>query len=154
MPSADPPLVIEDPLVAFVRTPEEFDRARLEEFARTLRKRVARGKTFACRITGDAELRRLNQSYLGHDYATDVLSFPCREGDFLGDLAISRQRAAAQARRFGHDVHCEIEVLMLHGVLHLTGLDHETDGGEMARVEARWRRQLGLPGGLIERSGA
>lgn len=154
MPASDPPLAFEDPLVAFVRTPADIDRGRIEQFARTLRERVAGGKAFACRITGDAELRRLNRSYLGHDYATDVLSFPCREGDFMGDLAISRQRAAVQARRFGHDFEQEIEILMLHGLLHLTGLDHEKDDGRMARAEARWRRQLGLPGGLIERSRA
>lgn len=154
MPASDPPPAFSDALVTFVRTPAEIDRARLEQFARTLRQRVARGKAFACRITGDAELRRLNHAFLGHDYATDVLSFPCQDAAFLGDLAISRQRAAAQARRFGHDVHQEIEVLMLHGLLHLTGHDHETDGGRMARAEARWRRQLGLPGGLIERARA
>jgi probable rRNA maturation factor len=154
MPASDPPLAFPEPLVTFVRAPAEIDRGRLEQFARTLRQRVARGKGFACRITGDAELRRLNQAFLGHDYATDVLSFPCQDDDFLGDLAISRQRAAEQARRFGHDVHQEIEVLMLHGLLHLTGLDHETDDGRMARAEARWRRQLGLPGGLIERARA
>jgi probable rRNA maturation factor len=154
MSASEPPLASEDPLVAFVRTPAGIDRDRIEQFARTLRERVAAGKSFACRVTGDAELRRLNQAYLGHDCATDVLSFPCRDGDFLGDLAISRQRAAEQAERFGHDVHQEIEILMLHGLLHLTGLDHETDDGRMARAEARWRRQLGLPGGLIERSRA
>ena len=154
MSPSDPPLAISDPLVAFVRAPADFDRARIENFARTLRQRVARGKTFACRITGDAELRRLNHAYLGHDYATDVLSFPCADTAFLGDLAISRQRAAAQAQRFGHDVHQEIEVLMLHGLLHLLGHDHETDDGRMARAEARWRRTLALPGGLIERARA
>ena len=154
MPSSDPPLAFTDALVTFVRTPAAIDRGRLEQFARTLRLRVARGKAFACRITGDAELRRLNQAFLGHDYPTDVLSFPCQGEDFLGDLAISRQRAAEQARRFGHDLHQEIEVLMLHGLLHLTGLDHETDDGRMARAESRWRRRLGLPGGLIERAGA
>ena len=154
MSPSDSPLAFPDALVAFVRTPADLDRGRLENFARTLWRRVARGKTFACRITGDAELRRLNQAYLGHDYATDVLSFPCHDADFLGDLAISRQRAAAQARHFGHDVHQEIEVLMLHGLLHLLGHDHETDNGRMARAETRWRRQLSLPGGLIERTRA
>ena len=152
MPDSDPPLAFSDPLVTFVRTPAGLDRGRIEQFAGTLRRRVARGHAFACRITGDAELRRLNRTYLGHDYATDVLSFPCDDEGFLGDLAISRQRAAEQARRFGHDLHPEIDVLMLHGRLHLMGMDHETDQGRMARAEARWRRQLGLPGGLIERA--
>ena len=143
-----------DPLITFIRTPAEIDRERLEAFARSLVSRVTGGKPFACRITGDAELRRLNQNYLGHDYATDVLSFPAGQDDFAGDLAISRQRAEAQAREFGHDVHEEIEILMLHGTLHLIGLDHESDGGRMKRTETRWRKAFGLPAGLIERSSA
>jgi probable rRNA maturation factor len=141
-----------DPLITFIRTPAEIDRERLETFARSLVERVTGSKPFACRITGDAELRRLNQNYLGHDYVTDVLSFPAGQDDFAGDIAISRQRASAQAREFGHDVHQEIEILMLHGVLHLAGLDHETDGGHMRRVETQWRKKFGLPTGLIERS--
>ena len=68
----------------------------------------------------------------------------------LGDIAISIARARAQARAFGHSTEIEIRVLMLHGVLHLLGLDHETGGG-MARAEKRWRTRLGLPCGLIER---
>jgi probable rRNA maturation factor len=122
--------------------------------AALLAARVARGREFHCRITGDSELRRLNRDFLGHDYATDVLSFPSGEKARLGDLAISIQRARAQAGEFGHSVEQEIGVLMLHGLLHLLGMDHETDGGRMARAEARWRRELGLPGGLIERAGA
>jgi rRNA maturation RNase YbeY len=69
----------------------------------------------------------------------------------LGDLAISLQRARAQARQFGHATETEIRVLMLHGLLHLLGLDHESDNGRMAKAERRWRTKLGLPGGLIER---
>jgi probable rRNA maturation factor len=60
-------------------------------------------------------------------------------------------RARAQGRRFGHSTETEIRVLMLHGVLHLCGMDHESEGGGMARAEKRWRARLGLPGGLIER---
>ena len=70
----------------------------------------------------------------------------------LGELADLRQRAAAQAREYGHSLETEIAVLMLHGVLHLLGMDHETDRGRMARAEARWRKKLRLPGGLIERA--
>ena len=69
----------------------------------------------------------------------------------LGDIAISLQRARAQAARYGHAIEKEIRILMLHGVLHLIGHDHESDSGRMARAEKRWRRALGLPGGLIER---
>jgi probable rRNA maturation factor len=140
-------------LVSYRRVPAGIRPRALERTARTLRDLVAAGREFHCLISGDAELRRLNRDFLGHDFATDVLSFPSGERSRLGDLAISIQRARAQARRFGHDVEQEIGVLMLHGVLHLLGMDHETDGGRMARAEARWRRQLGLPGGLIERAG-
>lgn len=70
---------------------------------------------------------------------------------FLGDIAISLGRARAQAREFGHPIEREVQILMLHGVLHLMGHDHETDAGAMARAEKRWRTKLGLPNGLIER---
>jgi probable rRNA maturation factor len=99
----------------------------------------------------------LNREFLRRDYATDVLSFPSNaqagEGS-LGEIAISAQKAAQQARQFGHSVEDEIRILMLHGVLHLTGMDHERDAGRMGRAEARWRQKLGLPAGLIERARA
>lgn len=72
--------------------------------------------------------------------------------DFLGELAISKERAAAQAREHGHSIEQEIQILMLHGVLHLLGMNHERDGGQMARAETAWRERLGLPAGLIERA--
>ena len=81
-----------------------------------------------------------------------MLSFPEHGPDgFLGEIAISVERATAQARRYGHSMLQELRILMLHGVLHLTGMDHETDGGRMARAEARWRKKLSLPGSLTER---
>ena len=70
----------------------------------------------------------------------------------LGEIAISAGRAAEQAREYGHSTVEEIRILMLHGVLHLLGMDHESDRGEMARAEARWRRKLDLAGGLIARA--
>jgi probable rRNA maturation factor len=73
------------------------------------------------------------------------------EQRFLGDVAISLGRARAQAREFGHSIEQEVQILMLHGVLHLCGHDHEADSGAMARAEKRWRAKLGLPNGLIER---
>jgi probable rRNA maturation factor len=146
----------------------------MERFARRLEVEVAKGRPFDCLIAGDAELRRLNREFLGRDYTTDVLSFPWvapailspvtlrsrtttgdkiagATGPRLGDIAISFPRARAQARAFGHDTGQEIQILMLHGLLHLLGMDHMTDGGRMARVEKRWRARLGLPSGLIER---
>ncbi len=128
-----------------------MDRKRVRAFHRTLVEQVTSGRTFTCLLTRDAELRRMNRTFLGHDYPTDVLSFPTG-GAALGDIAISCDRASAQAAEFGHALEAEIEVLMLHGALHLMGMDHQADRGRMARAEKRWRTRLGLPGGLIERT--
>lgn len=97
---------------------------------------VAGGRRFTCLLTDDRELSRLNRQFLGKDYPTDVLAFPEPGPDgFLGEMAISVDRAAEQARRFGHSVEDEIGILMLHGLLHLIGMDHESDRGRMARAE-------------------
>jgi len=142
----------DDHIVLFRRAPAELDRRALECFARTLCEQVSRGAAFTCLIAGDSDLRRLNRDFLGQDYATDVLSFPALPGaGQLGDLAISAARARRQAAEFGHSVEDEIRILMLHGLLHLLGMDHQTDRGEMRRAESRWRRKLTLPNGLIER---
>ena len=140
-----------DPLITFRRSPATLKRARPERFARTLHDCVTRGRSFHCLITGDAEIRKLNRNFRGKDYATDVLSFPSGEKDPLGDIAISLSKARAQARERGHSTEDEICILMLHGMLHLLGMDHETDNGRMARAERRWQKELGLPIGLIER---
>ena len=137
--------------VTFRRVPASLRRAPVERFARTLQDNVSKRRPFDTLITGDAELRRLNRDFRGKDYPTDVLSFPSETVPFLGDIAISLGRARAQAREFGHTIEQEIQILMLHGVLHLLGHDHETDSGAMARAEKRWRAKLRLPGGLIER---
>ena len=139
-----------DDLVLFLRAPVGLRRTPLRDFASTLRDLVAKGREFHCLITDDRELRRLNRQFRGADYPTDVLSFPAEDG-LPGELAISAQRAAAQAREFGHSRFDEIRILMLHGVLHLLGMDHETDRGAMARAESRWRARLNLPTGLIAR---
>jgi probable rRNA maturation factor len=138
--------------VRFRRAPATLHRTVIERFASRLRREVTGGRPFDVLITGDAELRGLNREYLGKDYATDVLSFPAEGPDpHLGDVAISLGRARAQAKQFGHAIEREVEILMLHGVLHLMGFDHETDRGGMARAEKRWRARLSLPVGLIER---
>jgi probable rRNA maturation factor len=140
----DIPLLFHSPL----RHP--LPRVELRAFFTDVVKRVARGRRMTCLITNDRELRRLNRLFRKQDYATDVLSFPMDDGG--GEIAISLDRAMAQARECGHGVADEIRILMLHGVLHLAGMDHETDSGEMARAEMRWRKRLGLPNGLIERA--
>lgn len=139
--------------VSFRRVQADLRPRALARFARRLERDVAGGARFDCLITGDAELRRLNREFLGKDYATDVLSFPGGPAH-LGDLAISAARARTQAREFGHTTEDEVRILMLHGVLHLLGHDHEADNGRMARLERRWRRELRLPHGLIERAQA
>jgi len=142
-----------DSLVSFRRAPSVLRRPPIETFARGLRDAVTAGREFHCLITDDRELRRLNRQFLSQDYATDVLSFPAAEGaGWLGELAISAGRAAKQARDFGHSQLDEIRILMLHGVLHLLGMDHETDRGQMARAETRWRKKLHLPPGVIARA--
>ncbi len=132
---------MKDPLITYRRKPGTLDRDAIDLFAETLRKRVAKGLEFHCLITGDAELRTLNRTYRHKDYPTDVLSF-----EDTGDIAISLARARAQARTHGHTTEDELRILMLHAILHLKGMDHETDEGQMQRAESRWRRLLGLPG--------
>jgi probable rRNA maturation factor len=105
-------------------------------------------------LTSDAELKRLNRAYRGKNKATDVLSFPTPPEIapiHAGDLAISLDTAARQAATFGHSLDIEVRVLLLHGLLHLSGLDHETDTGEMATREAELRTKLKLPVSLIDR---
>ena len=124
----------------------------VKAFAKRLEEEVAGGRPFECLITSDNELRRLNRHFRKQDHATDVLSFPAASpSGFLGEIAISFQRAKEQAAEYGHNTAREIDILMLHGVLHLLGMDHETDRGRMSRAEKKWRGVLGLPTGLIER---
>jgi len=146
MPSQSAALVFQVP------TPGISRRA-LNGFAERLASEVAGGRSFTCLLTKDRELRRLNREFRKQDHATDVLSFPAGAGSgTLGDIAISYQRAKSQAGEYGHPVQREIEILMLHGLLHLLGMDHEADRGRMARAESKWRAALGLPCGLIARA--
>lgn len=145
----------EDPVLICRRAPRDLPRRELRLFGERLRAEVAGGRHFHCLLTDDRELRRLNREFLGKDETTDVLSFPEPEpGTFLGEMAVSVDRAAQHAREHGHSREDELRILMLHGLLHLMGMDHHGDGGRMRRAEAGWRRKLGLPPGLIERARA
>jgi probable rRNA maturation factor len=149
----------------------------LERFAARAQRAVGVSGEVDVLITSSAELRRLNRRFRGKNAATDVLSFPstdgkvhhgdtearrilkrnfsvspCLRGGCSGDLAISAEIATRNARHLGHTAADEMKILILHGLLHLAGFDHETDGGKMARKEASLRRALGLPAALIERS--
>jgi probable rRNA maturation factor len=105
-------------------------------------------------LTSDAEIKRLNRQFRNKNKATDILSFPAHASSgTAGDLAISLDTAARQAEEHGHSLRDELRILLLHGLLHLAGEDHETDSGEMAARELELRRQLRLPVSLIERAG-
>ena len=138
--------------VIFASRSREVSRRDLRACVDRLVREVTGGRGFSCLIADDDELRRLNRQFAGADYPTDVLSFPLTGADgTLGDIAISLDRAREQAREHGHSTTEEVKILMLHGVLHLLGMDHETDRGSMRRAERRWRRRLELPAGVIER---
>ena len=105
-------------------------------------------------LADDPTLRRLNKTFRRKNKATDVLSFPAPDeisNDHAGDLAISLETANRQATTYGHSLRDEVRILLLHGLLHLSGLDHEIDNGEMAAREAELRLELGLSNSLIER---
>ena len=106
-------------------------------------------------LTSDAELKRLNKSFRGKNKATDILSFPALPEiaeQHAGDLAISLETAARQAKEHSHTLPDEVKILLLHGLLHLDGEDHETDSGEMAEREMELRKRLKLKTALIERA--
>ena len=102
-------------------------------------------------FVSDDAIRKLNRRFRGKSLATDVLSFPAEAesfevetGSHLGDVVISVERASAQAKANGLSFSSEIEQLILHGLLHLCGYDHETDHGKMNRFELKLRRKLGI----------
>lgn len=112
-------------------------------------------------LVSDAEIARMNEAFRGKKGPTDVLSFPAkrlkpramavrrgqrgaRKQGYLGDLAISPATARRNAKTYGRTLGSEIRILILHGVLHLLGYDHETDRGAMNRLEQKLRRRLGL----------
>ena len=103
-------------------------------------------------VTSSREMQDLNRRYRRKNKPTDVLSFPSRVPGVAGDIAISLEIAAANAADIGHSLATEVKVLILHGLLHLAGHDHETDGGEMLARETAMRLELKLPVGLIERT--
>jgi probable rRNA maturation factor len=110
--------------------------------------------TVTVMVTGSREMRSLNLRFSGKSRATDVLSFPAPAfvHGFAGDIAISLDIAARNADALGHSVAEEVRILVLHGVLHLAGYDHENDQGAMAKKEQSLRKRLALPTGLIERT--
>jgi len=136
-------------VLLFQHPNRKLKRRDLRAFWLDLTSRFAHDAT--CLVTTDGKLQSLNRRFRRKDAPTDVLSFPSANGA-PGEIAISFDRATEQAAELGHTVDQEIRILMLHGLLHLTGMDHETDQGAMAKTEKRWRKRLSLPVALIERS--
>jgi probable rRNA maturation factor len=133
----------------------KLSRSGLTSFLNRARLAVGLSGEVEVLLADDSTLRRLNKTFLGKDKPTDVLSFPTPaeiSQVHAGDLAISLETAARQAATYGHSLRDEVKILLLHGLLHLSGLDHETDNGEMASREATVRRELRLPHTLIERT--
>lgn len=129
-------------------------RAGLERFLHQARRLAGVEGQVAVLVAGSRRIQELNRRFRRKNKPTDVLSFPSAEdnGNGGGDIAICAEIARDNARRYGHSVTQEIKVLLLHGMLHLAGYDHETDQGEMARKEAALRARLKLPASLIGRS--
>jgi probable rRNA maturation factor len=110
----------------------------------------AKGREFTIAFISDSRMEQLNKSFRGKNTTTDVLSFPFEPDEFdsseesLGDIAISIEQAKKQAAENGLDLETEIKQLILHGLLHLCGYDHETDNGKMNSRELELREQLGI----------
>ena len=155
-------ITIEPPSRKAASAGSSLSKAGLARFLNRARAAVGLDGEVHVLLADDAALKRLNRTFRGKNKPTDVLSFPAGAtavffGDpdapeLAGDLAISLETAARQAKQFGHSLRDEVRVLLLHGTLHLAGFDHETDAGEMASREAELRQQLGLPAGLIARA--
>jgi probable rRNA maturation factor len=117
---------------------QRIDAARLRRVLRGAGRTLGVGGEVSVVLAGDSLLQRLNRDFRGKDRPTDVLSFPGGGGEEgLGDVVISVPTATRNARRLGHSVSRELDILALHGFLHVLGYDHETDDGTMERLERR-----------------
>ena len=144
------------PTIIFRHSVPGLTERTLARFVRRAARAVGLTGVVTVLVTGDRHMRQLNQRFRGKDRSTDVLSFApaSRLGGVSGDVAISLAMASRNARALGHSVAEEIRILVLHGILHLAGFDHERDQGQMAEEELKLRRRLGLEIGLIERGSA
>ncbi|HKY28251.1 MAG TPA: rRNA maturation RNase YbeY [Pyrinomonadaceae bacterium] len=125
-----------------------MDCERWQTFGERALKAIGKEADATVAFVSDRKIKELNKQFRGKDKATDVLSFPAEPDHFaenesnLGDIAISVERAEVQAKENGLSYDQEIAQLILHGLLHLCGFDHETDDGKMNRLEVRLRRKL------------
>lgn len=142
------PIVILERRVRGVKAPE------LSRFVTAACRSLSLPGGVSVLVTSSRRMQVLNSRFRGKESATDVLSFPGPQftESFAGDIAISIDIASHNARSMGHSIGDEVRILVLHGLLHLAGYDHEADNGEMARRETRLRKKFRLPLGLLERS--
>src|ERR1700681_4904805 len=142
-----------NPMIIFERKPPRLNSRMLASFVLKASSAAGLRGEVSVLITGNSDIRHLNSRFREKNQPTDVLSFPAAPSakGLAGDIAVSLDIAASNARLLGHSVSDEIRILILHGILHLAGYDHESDRGEMAEKEILLRRRFALPTGLIER---
>lgn len=145
-------------MILFQRRVAELSEVALTRFLTSARQAAGLKGGVNVLVTSNAEMRSLNRRFRGIGKSTDVLSFPAdahgAEGKLAGEIAISAEIASENARELGHSAAEEVKILVLHGLLHLQGYDHERDNGQMAERERQLRAKLRLPVGLIERNEA
>jgi probable rRNA maturation factor len=144
------PLCLLEDVIIFEKAALGVSRPGLIRFACQARKLAGVRGEVSILVAGNRRIRALNRRFRRKNKPTDVLSFP-RDGG--GDIAISADIARQNAARYGHSPASELKVLVLHGMLHLAGHDHETDNGSMAKLEGELRARLKLPPSLTERAG-
>jgi len=125
----------------------------LQQFYERVRRELGFApESVTIQLISDHTMARLNETYRKKHGPTDVLSFPAngarskQNAEYIGDIAISPETARRNARRFSRSLPAEMRILILHGMIHLAGFDHETDHGEMNRFERRLRKRLGVAG--------
>ena len=135
-------------MVIFQKRVADLTKLALDRFVARARRAAGLKGAVNVLLTSRAEMKSLNRRFRGKDKTTDVLSFPAEpdaQKQFAGEIAISAEIASQNARALGHLPAQEVKILVLHGVLHLRGYDHECDNGQMARREKLLRAKLHLP---------
>ena len=148
-------ITIDPPSTLPIPTEPPLSKSALMRFLNRARTSIGITGQVEVLLTSDAELKRLNRTFRNKNKPTDILSFPTPPeiaAQHAGDLAISLETASRQATQFGHTLPEELRILILHGLLHLSGLDHEIDQGDMAARETALRTALKLPTTLIART--
>lgn len=136
-------------MITFENKPERISQRSLEAFARRAQRLAGTKGDVSVLLTDARRMKELNQRFRGKNRPTDVLSFPGTQG---GDIALCVEIARENSARYGHSFAQELKILLLHGMLHLAGYDHEADEGEMAKREMQLRSRLKLPANLIDRA--